>query len=86
MPNNEVSFRERFEFERGWRHKYGGTVREWLVDEGDCCLDCAGSGYKTYGSTSTWRGGAGGATLTSDVCNKCWGSGSGSKPWPRHQR
>lgn len=39
------------------------------------CPRCQGLGTKTYGSTSTWRGGMGGSTMTKDVCDECWGSG-----------
>jgi len=45
------------------------------------CPDCGGSGCKTYGSTSTWRGGIGGQAMTSGVCDKCWGSGKKNAPW-----
>lgn len=41
----------------------------------DPCLQCDGSGRQVYGSTATWRGGMGGATMTADVCSTCWGSG-----------
>lgn len=41
----------------------------------DPCQRCHGSGVRTYGNTSTWRGGIGGATMTNDVCDQCWGSG-----------
>lgn len=51
------------------------------IDPGDGCKDCGASGTKTYGDTSTWRGGVGGQMMTSSVCNKCWGSGSKSRPW-----
>jgi len=42
----------------------------------DICGSCKGSGVRTYGNTTTWRGGIGGQMLTSDVCDKCWGTGS----------
>jgi hypothetical protein len=45
------------------------------------CKDCNGSGVKSYGSTATWHGGIGGQMFTSDVCDKCWGSGKDGKPW-----
>ena len=45
------------------------------------CRDCGGSGVKTYSSTATWRGGVGGQALTSDVCDRCWGSGCENRPW-----
>ena len=79
------AFKERFERERAWRHKYGSTCREFLIDEGVCCPDCGGSGYKSYGSTATWHGGAGGQIMTTAVCDKCWGSGDATRPWPSHR-
>lgn len=48
------------------------------------CPQCSGSGIKLYGSTATWRGGIGGAAMTNDVCDKCWGSGT-TNPWPSHR-
>ena len=45
------------------------------------CTVCQGSGIKLYGSTSTWRGGIGGAAMTRDVCDQCWGSGNKYQPW-----
>ena len=41
----------------------------------DLCPACRGWGVRTYGSTATWRGGMGGAMMTLDVCDKCWGTG-----------
>ncbi len=52
------------------------------IEQGDFCPECNGSGYKLYGSTATWRGGVGGQAMTTSVCDKCWGSGSKSTPWP----
>lgn len=48
----------------------------------NACPECDGYGVLTYGDTSTWRRGAGGQMLTTDVCDKCWGSGDIDKPWP----
>lgn len=62
--------------------KYLASARCDIVDADDVCPKCGGSGYVVYGSTATWRGGVGGMTLTSDVCDRCWGSGSKSRPWP----
>lgn len=45
------------------------------------CQKCGGAGSRTYGSTATWRGGIGGAAMTDDVCDKCWGSGDANKSW-----
>ena len=55
-------------------------VKRWEICEG-----CSGTGVKLYGSTSTWRGGIGGCTMTRDVCNACWGSGSSKHKWPSHK-
>ena len=49
------------------------------------CADCGGAGVKMYESTSTWRGGIGGAAMTNDVCDKCWGSGDADSPWYSHR-
>jgi hypothetical protein len=46
------------------------------------CSRCNGSGRRVYGSTATWRGGAGGQTATEDVCDRCWGSGDESNKGP----
>lgn len=45
------------------------------------CSRCEGLGQWTYGSTATWKGGMGGAMMTADVCDLCWGSGDKSRPW-----
>lgn len=46
------------------------------------CEACSGFGVRAYGSTATWHGGVGGQMITSDVCDKCWGSGDAVRPWP----
>lgn len=43
------------------------------------CKKCGGKGSYMYGSTSTWRGGMGGAAMTSGVCDSCWGTGRSDK-------
>ena len=45
------------------------------------CSHCNGLGSRTYGSTATWRGGMGGAAMTKDVCDHCWGSGDENDHW-----
>ena len=45
------------------------------------CTRCHGLGVIWYGSTSTWRGGMGGASMTQDVCDECWGSGDANRHW-----
>jgi hypothetical protein len=59
------------------------TMLRWrnIESEEDACIGCGGSGVKTYANTTTWRGGMGGQALTSDVCDKCWGSGNKHRPW-----
>lgn len=52
------------------------------IADGDECLKCDGFGLMIYPNTATWHGGIGGARLTLDVCQFCWGSGSASQPWP----
>lgn len=41
----------------------------------DPCPRCDGSGRCAYDNSSTWRGGAGAAAITGDVCDQCWGTG-----------
>lgn len=50
------------------------------------CVTCGGAGKRVYGSTSTWRGGIGGAAMTVDVCDRCWGSGEEVNRWPSHRK
>ncbi len=47
----------------------------------DPCPRCNGQGSIYYSSTATWRGGMGGASMTHDVCDICWGSGEQHDPW-----
>lgn len=59
---------------------------EWRgIDPGDQCQSCGGAGRRAYGNTATWRGGIGGAVITCDVCDRCWGSGSKTYRWPSHR-
>jgi hypothetical protein len=51
------------------------------VDPDDACRGCRGWGRKAYPDTTTWRGGAGGQSITSGVCDECWGSGDPARPW-----
>ncbi len=46
------------------------------------CSGCSGTGTRTYGSTSTWRHGIGGQSITDDVCDQCWGTGNAARPGP----
>lgn len=43
------------------------------------CEVCHGWGVRYYSSTATWGGGMGGAMFTSDVCDRCWGTGSANR-------
>lgn len=57
---------------------------EWLLrvrEIQSACDRCLGTGVRAYGSTATWRGGIGGQSVTSDVCDACWGSGDSERPW-----
>lgn len=45
------------------------------------CEHCRGMGARLYSSTATWRGGMGGASMTYDACDTCWGSGDSTRPW-----
>jgi hypothetical protein len=42
---------------------------------GVACQECRGYGRRSYSSTSTWRGGMGGASITIGECDICWGTG-----------
>jgi len=58
--------------------------RKWMLEDRNVvnpCPACGGSGWKSYADTSTWHHDAGGQMLTSDVCDKCWGSGDVDNPW-----
>ena len=57
-----------------------------ILREEDICPDCQGWGAKAYASTATWHGGIGGQMITTDVCNKCWGSGDRNRPWLSHKK
>jgi uncharacterized protein YukE len=65
-------------------HMYD-TMLQWRGIErenGDePCRGCNGSGVRAYGNATTWRGGVGGQVITSDVCDKCWGSGNSENVW-----
>lgn len=74
MSNNMYDREEVYMRMLEWRHIdtiYNGDV---------VCPACGGSGVVSYASTATWRGSAGGQQFTSDVCDKCWGSGKQNKP------
>jgi hypothetical protein len=51
------------------------------IEDGQECSRCGGAGTLAYSTTATWHGGAGGSTVTTDVCATCWGSGT-KHPWP----
>jgi hypothetical protein len=68
-------------------HMIGSDRLAWIRDRGhEQCQGCCGVGVRVYGSTSTWRDGAGGCSMSSDVCDRCWGSGREGAPWPSHRR
>lgn len=49
------------------------------------CEKCGGAGVYSYANTTTFHHGAGGQAITSDVCDRCWGSGDELKNWPSHK-
>jgi len=51
----------------------GGMMSEGSSSEP--CKGCGGEGRKVYGSTSTYLYGIGGAAMTEDWCDRCWGTG-----------
>lgn len=53
---------------------------------GVACRGCGGKGQRCYSSTATWRGGVGGAALTDDVCDVCWGTGRTDRIGPNLRR
>ncbi len=60
------------------REEFLAYMKE-LRDIENCCPTCNGMGVRGYGDTSTWHGGIGGQMITSDICDKCWGSGDLAK-------
>jgi hypothetical protein len=55
--------------------------------KGVACSACSGRGEITYGDTSTWRRATGaGQMLTSDVCERCWGTGRADRMGPDLRR
>ena len=60
--------------------EFKARLLEWR-DIRTPCDDCQGSGTKMYGNTATWRYGMGGNAMTTDVCDKCWGSGDKERSW-----
>lgn len=68
-------------------HRIDAAWNRWLALKGlnpamrapIACV-CLGRGRIWYGSTATWRGGMGGASMTEDVCDRCWGSGNRASP------
>ena len=54
--------------------------------KGVACEKCGGVGERTYASTSTWRGGMGGASITPGVCDECWGSGRTDRKGPDQRK
>ena len=56
---------------------YEEAFKEFVAHRGveTPCNECSGLGTKTYGSTATWHGGAGGQAITVGVCDRCWGTG-----------
>ena len=70
---------------RNERERVERDLIEMRIGNATPCEPCHGLGVRAYGSTATWRGGAGGMAITSDVCDRCWGSGTADRPWPSHR-
>ncbi len=70
---------------RNERERVERDLIEMRIGNATPCEPCHGLGVRAYGSTATWRGGAGGMAITSDVCDRCWGSGNADRPWPSHR-
>jgi hypothetical protein len=51
------------------------------IEDFQICPKCKGYGTTMYPNTSGWRRSAGGAMMTTDVCDQCWGSGNKDRPW-----
>ena len=51
------------------------------IELDDVCKICMGYGTRRYSNTSTWRGGMGGASITTGICDQCWGSGDRVHEW-----
>lgn len=68
-----------------WEYRSAlGTARAAIEREiaGPKCPACGGEGKRLYNSTATWRGGHGGQSMTTDICDRCWGSGDERIPGP----
>jgi hypothetical protein len=50
--------------------------------EGVGCEACSGQGERVYGNTTGWRGGYGGQAMTTDTCDRCWGTGGNDRTGP----
>ena len=60
--------------------KLNTAIFSWLDIEHPCPA-CGGRGKRSYPSTATWVGGIGGQVVTTDICDKCWGSGDADRHW-----
>lgn len=58
----------------------------WLKElkqlRSEACPACGGTGRMVYGSTATYMGGIGGAAMTEDWCEACWGTGIKDRKGP----
>lgn len=61
-------------------HAAAKEIKNYRDFVAELCPRCLGTRTIVYGTTSTYRGGAGGTTMTEDWCDKCWGSGK-IVPW-----
>lgn len=75
-PNDPKADHVRWRWAAEYAEQLVGAARTF---GGIACDRCRGVGKRAYGSTATWRGGIGGAAITTDVCDKCWGTGRSDK-------
>src|SRR5690606_40467801 len=61
---------------RNERERVERDLIEMRIGNATPCELCHGLGVRAYGSTATWRGGAGGQAITSDGRDRGWGSGT----------
>ncbi len=80
----EEKFRQSCAVRAGDLEPEARKMLEWrgISQDDEVCQTCGGSGVRAYPDTATWHGGIGGQQITSDVCNKCWGSGCLNRKGP----
>jgi len=62
-----------------YRNSENERFLDWRDVTGAPCTKCRGAGRCSYPDTSTYMGGLSAQSFTSDVCDRCWGTGSEEK-------